>query len=44
MILFWKLVENLSFVIIGVAAVEDLTWINSWSFWLGLKLGESGLW
>jgi len=36
--------ETLSFVIIGVAVVEDWSWINSWSFWLGLKLGESGLW
>jgi len=28
---FWKLVETLSLVIIGVAAVEDWSWINSWS-------------
>jgi len=42
--LFWKLVETFSFTIIQFAAVEDWSWINSWSLWLGLKLVESGLW
>jgi len=31
-------------MIIRVAIVEGGSWINSWSFWLGVKLGESGLW
>jgi len=28
----------------NAGAVEDWSWIKSWSFWLGLKLGESSLW